>query len=305
MSPLSIPNPAVKNKKLRITVPCGKCAACLQNKRNDWATRLRIEANHQKTAYFITLTYSNEFLKISRVLNKDGKLLYSIPTLCKKDVQKFMKRLRKSLEEVVNGQIYRPELKYYLVGEYGSKTYRPHYHIILFGVEKTGVRLEKLLYDAWSMKSPLDGEKKMIGMVDIGTVTPASIKYVTNYVVQKYQYQNPFIESPFSLMSKGIGKIYIEKNKKMHHLNLSRNYIVFEDGQRSTLPRYLKEKLYCENTREMQQEHMEYVTDNEFFKNLEDHYKKNPNKNFFEYEYEQFESFKKSVESKLKGNSKI
>ena len=57
---LSLPNPKTGNRTDRLTVPCGKCAACLTNRRNDWAVRLKVEHQNADSAYFITLTYDEQ-----------------------------------------------------------------------------------------------------------------------------------------------------------------------------------------------------------------------------------------------------
>ena len=108
---LKIQNPL--NKDGKVIVPCGKCMNCLTNRRESWIIRL-IEEFKTKKATFLTLTYNDENLVYA-----DGEK----PTLSKRDVQLFLKRLRKSLKK---------SIKYYCVGEYGTRTNRPHYHFILF-----------------------------------------------------------------------------------------------------------------------------------------------------------------------------
>ena len=86
-------------------------------------------------AYFITLTYNDESLPRT----KEG-----YPTLLKKQVQDYIKRLRnahvaylkKEQRKVHNEyKITGKPIRYYAVGEYGSQTRRPHYHILLFNYE--------------------------------------------------------------------------------------------------------------------------------------------------------------------------
>lgn len=284
-SPVSICDPSVKSKRVRIVVPCGKCAACLTNKRNDWATRLRLEAKYQDSAYFITLTYSDEFLNMASVPNEDGEIETTIPTLLKKDVQDFMKRLRKGLKEKV---------RYFVVGEYGSKTWRPHYHMLLFGIKKTDIELQKYLLEKWQK-----------GRIDIGTVTPASIRYCTNYMIQKAGFKNEIIEPPFALMSKGIGSEYITKHKKFHQSDLKRNYLVFEDGQKSRLPRYFRKKLYSKPTRDIQNKEIVEKMEEQTEKNWEKWARTNPNANRYAYELDQKLKYTQKVENSLKTNSKF
>lgn len=67
------------------------------------------ESSLWKTNCFITLTYNDENLP------KRGQLTYEHFVL-------FMKRLRKQ----------KPNIRFYMGGEYGTENWRPHYHAILF-----------------------------------------------------------------------------------------------------------------------------------------------------------------------------
>ncbi|MDX8558692.1 hypothetical protein OZ663_18615, partial [Elizabethkingia sp. HX CGY] len=51
-----------------------------------------------------------------------------------RDFQLFMKRARKLQEK---------KISYFLVGEYGSQTFRPHYHAIVFDVENISAFLNE------------------------------------------------------------------------------------------------------------------------------------------------------------------
>ena len=107
-------NPDLKVKG--IPFPCGQCLACRINRRRVWTNRLLLESLDHEHNSFITLTYADEFLPISPTK--------PVPTLCKRDAQLFLKRLRKRLTFPI---------RYYLCGEYGGLNGRPHYHAILFG----------------------------------------------------------------------------------------------------------------------------------------------------------------------------
>lgn len=112
-------------------------------------------------------------------------------SLCKRDLQLFFKRLRKKTD----GKVI-----YYAVGEYGSNYSRPHYHIILFNAQQQDV------ITAWTK----DG--KEIGSVYFGQVAEASIGYTLKYISKEKRiplHANDDRQREFSLMSKGIGKNYI------------------------------------------------------------------------------------------------
>lgn len=96
---------------------------------------------------FITLTYADD----------PGVLDY-------RDFQLFMKRYRE-----VNGDV-----RFFVVGEYGGKTHRGHYHAILFGHAPVNVGFSVSLREVWNL-----------GFCYDGTVTPHSIGYVSGYVFKE------------------------------------------------------------------------------------------------------------------------
>lgn len=89
--------------------PCGKCLACLNMNRFHWVKKLELEKQNSKNCYFITLTYS------------DANLPYGLNV---KHLQNFIKYLRRLKPDFT--------FRYFACGEYGSRTHRPHYHMILF-----------------------------------------------------------------------------------------------------------------------------------------------------------------------------
>lgn len=201
--------------KSKEVVPCGKCNFCLSNKRQDWTFRLKNEWKHSETALFLTMTYAPENIPVSAS---------GLPELRKDHFQKFMKRLRK-LQAKVNDK----SLRYYAVGEYGTRFNRPHYHAILFNLDRS---LFNDINKAWTD-----------GFTVVGSVTGASIHYVTKYVINK-DINLVDQQSPFSLMSRrpAIGFNYVETHKKFH-VNGKRNFTMSE-GHIGRLPRFYKDKFF-------------------------------------------------------------
>lgn len=192
-----------RNSK-RDLVPCGKCFFCLQRKRADWSFRLLQELKTATSACFLTLTYDDS----------------SVPAtgLCKRDLQLFFKRLRK----FNSGKI-----RYYAVGEYGTLTERPHYHSIVFNYDRT-IDFSKI----WCK-----------GHTFAGSVSAASIHYVTKYVINRFgdfKGRDP----PFALMSRkpGIGFLYVDKMSAWHRDD-DRMYVV-NGGFKQALPRYYRDKIF-------------------------------------------------------------
>lgn len=199
-------------------VPCGKCGICLQNRRNSWAIRLRFEAKDHLFSHFITLTYSDDTIPI----NHDD--LY---TLDKRDCQKFLKRLRKRLGD--------DKIRYFLCGEYGSNTHRPHYHAIIFGLDPTKYDIPTLIHESWQL-----------GHVHVGTVTEKSIMYVTKYCVKSTDDVADSREPVFCLMSRrpGLGSNYLLTHKEWHTSDDNRHYLVLPGGYKHSLPRYYSDKIF-------------------------------------------------------------
>lgn len=68
-----------------------------------------------------------------------------IPILCKEDLQKFIKRLRFQISKEFD-----EEVRYFACGEYGPKTFRPHFHIELFFNEpRLLAKLQDIVNTCW------------------------------------------------------------------------------------------------------------------------------------------------------------
>lgn len=204
------------------TVPCGKCYACLSNRRSQWSFRLEQELKVSTSAYFVTLTYDDSHL----YFNGNG-----LASVCKRDIQLFMKRLRK--------QISGSTLRYFLVSEYGPKTFRPHYHGIFFNIPGTRDEVTDLVLKCWSS-----------GHVVVGTVTSASISYCAKYCLthfDDFRGRDP----TFALMSRkpGIGANYVKSMNGWHNDDIDRFYAVRPGGQKVSLPRYYQERVYDDSVR--------------------------------------------------------
>lgn len=161
LSPRKIHNPYNHQDMI---VPCGRCEACCMKKSSMNTMRVQLESQQHLYCRFITLTYSNEYIPRmclvqqdngdyeiydDEYFNKIGNLSFfqlndyeflcrkcesnDVPFLRKYDLQKFFKRLRKYFDDEKRKYgIPFGKIRYYAVGEYGPKHFRPHYHIILW-----------------------------------------------------------------------------------------------------------------------------------------------------------------------------
>lgn len=229
-----------------IEIPCGQCIGCRLDYSRQWADRCMLELQEHKSSYFVTLTYDNDHVPWSCSSDPEtGEVTQDVMTLCKRDFQLFMKRLRKALPD--------QRLRFFAAGEYGSESFRPHYHAIIFGLELNDLVLYKrALNDKYSYyNSPTlerawsrDGVK--IGHVVVGKVTWETCAYTARYILKKQKgqtasvYDEFNIEPEFSLMSRkpGIARNFYEQNKSRILLRSFFNISTEDGGRRIYPPRY-------------------------------------------------------------------
>jgi hypothetical protein len=159
--------PVCKNPYMSggVPCPCGKCMPCRINRKRLWTHRILLESYCHEKNSFVTLTYDEENLP------KDGSL--------KPDhYQKFIKRLRKRLSPA--------RIRYYAVGEYGDRTWRPHYHFALFGAscETADVTGQPHKGCDCSLCTAIR-ESWPYGFIVVGTLNKDSASYVSGYVTKK------------------------------------------------------------------------------------------------------------------------
>lgn len=154
-----------------IYVPCGHCKACALNKQSDWATRLEFESKSypKQSVLFVGLSYNDEHLP-------------EYGSLCKRDLQLFMKRLRKWISP--------RKCRFFAAGEYGDQHMRPHFHVILFGVTMDDLKTYQAFWsnkvkgfvsfsDLWSVNG------KPIGRITIQRIRTIHFAYVAKYATKR------------------------------------------------------------------------------------------------------------------------
>lgn len=188
-------------------VACGQCIACRVNRTDEWATRILHEARLHCQNVFVTFTYNAHFLP-------------KPPSISKRELQTFFKRLRKAISP--------RKILYFACGEYGEIDGRPHYHAIIFGMDKTET---KIFMDTWQK-----------GFVYTGDVNMKTARYCAKYIQKILTgnmaefYEDEGIEREFMLCSKrpAIGKLFATQYIEAW---MEKGYIVI-DGLRKAIPRY-------------------------------------------------------------------
>lgn len=220
------------HKKECINIPCQKCIGCRLTYARQWADRCLLELQYHKDAWFVTLTYNDEHVPISFYGDPYTGEAHPCLTLDRRDVQLFLKRLRKAIEPT--------KIRYFGCAEYGPNTWRPHYHLIIFGLPLDDLSLKRQDIDgkvsaytsqtlsaAWSRR-PFGNKSDIldpIGDVECSDVTWSACNYVARYIVKKQLgpdgkdfYARFNLVSPFTFMSTspGIGRLYFEDHQNLY-----------------------------------------------------------------------------------------
>lgn len=160
--------------KSLLTVPCGHCEGCKAEKRLAWFVRSYYEflrcTDNGGFVYYLTLTYNeNTVPKIG-----DDRVF------CKNDIENYIEALRLRIKRKLQKKHYDSQLKFFYSGEYGGKTYRPHYHILFYCNDPINKWLfRKYANDIWRKEYGfVKAGCRNYGFVD----SPGALHYVAKYV---------------------------------------------------------------------------------------------------------------------------
>lgn len=233
------------NKYLEI--PCGKCIGCRLKYSQEWAVRCLLEAEQYNSNYFITLTYEN-----------------SPGSLSKRDLQLFLKRLRKFYKTNYNHSC----IRYLAAGEYGETTHRPHYHLILFNLPIPD--LDPIAYNSkegtYLFKSDTISKIWNQGFVSIGELNFKTAAYTARYCMKKVNNNDKGalllgLEPEFIVMSRrpGIAESAYQKNKNVYYTS---DEIIYKNGEKVCSikpPRYFDNFFSDENAELFEKIHQQRI----------------------------------------------
>ncbi len=172
-----------KNVKHPVRVRCSQCFDCRKIRRSSLVLSMILEHAFSEHSQFITLTFDPKYYDNPEFDYFD-----------KSHFQQFIKRLRNN-HKTIKGE---KPIRYLIAGEHGDAFKRWHYHLIFF-----------------HLPTPLDKEewKKLwrLGIVHVGTVTPASMNYTAGYVTKMNFFQTDHkhhdpLDRTYSSWSQQIGK---------------------------------------------------------------------------------------------------
>jgi len=203
LNPVVIPH---KSTGENMIVCCGKCTACRTHKSSVLTLKCNLEARSHNYQHFITLTYNNEFIPLMHAvpvvgskgtrwmfvstcdrLDEKGLIINEVaytqrqindlmekvhlngffPYLSKRDAQLFLKRLRKHISLITDEKI-----RFFLCGEFGPKSLRPHFHLLVWHNSETlAESMGVLVNKSWQF-----------GITDCQQIQSSASSYTSGYV---------------------------------------------------------------------------------------------------------------------------
>lgn len=210
----------LKNQK--IWVNCGKCLNCLEEKKKEIGNRAVHDLEQYKMKYMITLTYD----EINAVRNKYGET-----TLVKEHLNKYIKALQ-YVAKKYNFRETKNSFSYVACGEYGAKTQRAHYHLVV----GTNWYMERTFREKWKY-----------GNVKIEKIkSVASIFYTTGYTAKKIGFNEKKFknkEIAFLKFKRGLGENWIKRKIDERKITAENYYLETMMNGKIKMPTYYKNKI--------------------------------------------------------------
>lgn len=144
-------------------LPCGRCRGCRLRNAQELTIRCLHEAQLSRENCFLTLTYNDEHLPPGNTL----VLLHA---------QKFIRALRDKTGAT---------LRYLLVGEYGDKENRAHYHALIFGYDPPDKILHTVNRGNRLFRSEIIESVWRYGFSTVGELNAKSVAYCARYAMKK------------------------------------------------------------------------------------------------------------------------
>lgn len=204
-------------------IPCGRCIGCRLEYSKVWALRCLHESYLYDDNIFLTLTYDNDNIPLHNDLNPD-------------DFTKFIKRLRYERNKN-NGSNQYQRIRYYMCGEYGADTLRPHYHAILFNYRPQDSQLYTTRKGKRVYKSEELRKTWKKGNIEFSDVNFNTCAYVSRYMLKKLKYSESIKYDVYNEIT-GL----VEYTKHREYTRMSRNpgigYDFFKNTHMDTLGTY-------------------------------------------------------------------
>lgn len=234
--------PAVNDERTKyVPIGCGNCIECRKQKARNWQVRLLEDLKEHKNGKFITLTFSNESI---RILDKEIDIApYAALEGYERDNEIATKAMRLFLERW--RKEYGKSIRHWMVTELGHNgTENIHMHGIMW-TDKPVTEIERIWQYGWIWKGKIV-KGKLVNYVNAQTV---------NYIV-KYINKIDNVHKTFKskvLTSPGIGGNYLNgQDWKKNKFNEKKTLEIYRTstGHKIAMPIYWRNKIYNEKERE-------------------------------------------------------
>lgn len=203
------------------TVPCGKCAECRAKYQSEFAAQCVLAAKQAGSMWFYTLTYRNDCVPHQRGVDDLTGEEYDCLSLRRKDVQGVLKQFRTNFARANNGA--RIQFKMVFFGEYGDLTHRPHYHLLVFGLDAKNA---SALADLWRKKYGFVDYKEIPCINTDGSSGFVAVsKYVSKYVSKRDALPD-FVKAGHAELPRKQSSIHLGMDLKPSELECYQNFIL-------------------------------------------------------------------------------
>lgn len=235
-------------------VPCGKCAECRKAYQSEFSLKVFLAAKSARSLHFYTFTYSDKHLPLAiseptlsgnvivgfaRGVSSVSPVVESVsfkdycrpyadscgvnicPTLFREDIKNLFKRFRQSLSR--KGE--KLNFSYACFGEYGESRHRPHFHVLVCGLDEAHARM---LADEWTF-----GYKCLKSIprynADGSDAFALTSKYVSKYVCKRsalpWFVQEGFALSPRCQSSRAFGRLSAKELERLRPFYLAEDCV--------------------------------------------------------------------------------
>lgn len=201
------------------TVPCGKCAECVNKKRSELAALSVHQALESGSCSFFTLTYDNEHCPVSiydpaseRIIGFErgvsdwmgnGRFENSLhygedgyiraASLCREDVKKWLKLFRTRWSRKHPDKPLK--FKYCFFGEYGDRQGRPHFHGLFYGLSPEQVDFASGTWTNGFVAVVPENDRK-VTIDEIQAISQYVSKYISKGINQRFAFLLDYVEKP-------------------------------------------------------------------------------------------------------------
>lgn len=148
-----------------ISIPIFRNCSCRVNSRTG-ALSVNLERSQIDEIFHTDITYcSLSSPELNKMRGCTGIIYYP-------DIQRFFKRLRINIKRKLD---YEVPISYYACGEYGGKTFRPHFHVLLYIPSYLISALRPIIAASWPYGDMLRSDKRI-------QIAVNAASYVASYV---------------------------------------------------------------------------------------------------------------------------